>query len=370
MHRRRTVRRLRRLTVAATALTVTLALAGCGSGGGSGSDPDTITVAYQRTSQFTQLDDVLNKAKTEYEAANKGKTVELVPIEAEQDQYFTKLALMNGSAGHRARRHLRGHASRSAPTPPPATSPRSTTSWRTWDDWGQFDDTAKQAGLGDDGKTYGVRMGTDTRAPLLQQGRSSRRPACPPTGSRRPGTTCSRAARTIKTAEPDVIPMNIYGSKAAGRGHLDAGLRDAHVRHRRHPLRHRQQEVGHRLEGLHRLARLLRHRRSPRGLGPSLDRRARRRRAAPRGHRASCRRASSPSPSTAPGCPGSGSPATNAWPEWEQTIGLRADADPERPGPRRQLDVRRLAAGGRRQRRRTRRRRSTSSAWPSTRRTR
>src|SRR5690606_40333499 len=32
-----------------------------------------------------------------------------------------------------------------------------------WDDWGQFVDSAKEAGAGDDGKIYGVPMGTDTR---------------------------------------------------------------------------------------------------------------------------------------------------------------------------------------------------------------
>ena len=76
-----------------------LALAACSNGGGGGGGDDTtITVAYQKTAQFVQLDDLLQKAKSEYEAANEGMSGDLVAIEAEQDQYFTKLALMNGSA--------------------------------------------------------------------------------------------------------------------------------------------------------------------------------------------------------------------------------------------------------------------------------
>src|SRR6478672_2326575 len=91
------------VALSAAALSISVALAGCGSSssgapGKGGGDANTLTVAYQRTSQFTQLDAVLKKAKTEYEAAHQGKKVNLVPIEAEQDQYFTKLALMNRSA--------------------------------------------------------------------------------------------------------------------------------------------------------------------------------------------------------------------------------------------------------------------------------
>jgi len=86
---------------AAAAITVAgIALTGC-----SGSAPAapatesgerTITVVYQKTAAFHQLDDLFQKVKPEFEAANPGATVKLQPIESE-DQYFTKLALMNGS---------------------------------------------------------------------------------------------------------------------------------------------------------------------------------------------------------------------------------------------------------------------------------
>ena len=45
----------------------------------------TVTVAYQKTTAFHQLDDMLQKAKTEFEAAHQGITIDLQPIEAEQD---------------------------------------------------------------------------------------------------------------------------------------------------------------------------------------------------------------------------------------------------------------------------------------------
>lgn len=95
---------MRRSAITATAVTAigAFALAGCSSGGSqSGESGDasakTITIAYQKTASFHQLDDLLQSVKPTFEAANAGVTVKLQPIEAEQDQYFTKLALMNGS---------------------------------------------------------------------------------------------------------------------------------------------------------------------------------------------------------------------------------------------------------------------------------
>src|SRR5690242_20226126 len=79
------------------------ALTACSSSddGGSGDDASggatTVKVAYQKTTAFHQLDDMLQVAKTQFEEANPDITIDLQPIEAEQDQYFTKLALMNGS---------------------------------------------------------------------------------------------------------------------------------------------------------------------------------------------------------------------------------------------------------------------------------
>jgi len=208
-HRRTT----RRATIAAAALTATLALAGCGSSGSS-EDADTITVAYQRTSQFTQLDDVLNKAKQEYEAANEGKTVELMPIEAEQDQYFTKLALMNRSADtapdviYEDSFQVRSDAAAGYLAPIDEYLGE-------WEDWELFDDTAKQAGLGDDGSQYGVSMGTDTRA-IYYNKNIFQQAGLPTDWQPKTWDEVLEAARAVKAAVPDVVPLNVYASKAGG----------------------------------------------------------------------------------------------------------------------------------------------------------
>lgn len=198
----------------AVALTLGLGLAACGSGSSGSGDPNTITVAYQRTAQFTQLDAMLKKAKSEYEAANSGKTIELVAIEAEQDQYFTKLALMNRSPStapdviYEDSFQVRSDAAAGYLAP-------IDDQLATWEDWGQFDDTAKQAGLGDDGKTYGVSMGTDTRA-LYFNKEIFAKAGLPTDWAPKTWDDVLSAARTVKQKVPDVIPMNVYAGKAAG----------------------------------------------------------------------------------------------------------------------------------------------------------
>ncbi|MFQ6172573.1 extracellular solute-binding protein [Oryzobacter sp. R7] len=204
----------RAAALGAAVVSIGLVLAGCGSGSSGAGDPDTITVAYQRTAQFTQLDAVLKKAKTEYEAANAGKKVELVAIEAEQDQYFTKLALMNRSPStapdviYEDSFQVRSDAAAGYLAPIDDQLAR-------WEDWSQFDDTAKQAGLGDDGKTYGVSMGTDTRA-LYYNKKIFAEAGLPADWQPKTWDDVLTAARTVKEKVPDVTPINVYAGKAQG----------------------------------------------------------------------------------------------------------------------------------------------------------
>ncbi|WEK60612.1 MAG: extracellular solute-binding protein [Candidatus Microbacterium colombiense] len=191
-------------------------LAGCSASGGdanSDSGDRTITVAYQKTSAFHQLDDLLQKVKPEFEAANPGVTVKLQPIESETD-YFTKLALMNGSADtapdviYEDTFQLRSDAAAGYLLPIDDYL-------ADWDDWSQFYDAAKEAGLGGDGKTYGVSMGTDTRA-IYYNKQIFTAAGLPAEWQPESWDDILDAAEAVKAADPDVIPLNIYGSKGAG----------------------------------------------------------------------------------------------------------------------------------------------------------
>jgi multiple sugar transport system substrate-binding protein len=195
------------------------ALTACsGSDGGSGDDASggdtTVTVAYQKTTAFHQLDDMLQVAKTQFEDANPGITIDLQPIEAEQDQYFTKLALMNGSPEtapdviYEDTFQIRSDAAAGYLAPIDDYLAK-------WDDWDQFYENAKQAGLGDDGKTYGVSMGTDTRAIYFNKN-IFEQAGLPADWQPESWDDIISAAKTVKEKVPDVIPLNIYAGKAAG----------------------------------------------------------------------------------------------------------------------------------------------------------
>lgn len=202
------------LTVVAAVTTVT-ALAACSGGGdSSGGDADTITVVYQRTAEFYQLHDMLEQAKEQFEAENDGITIELAPIEADQDQYFTRLALMNGSAStapdviYEDTFQIRSDAA--------AGYLLAIDDYLAeWDEWDQFDESARQAGIGDDGQTYGISMGTDTRGIYFNR-EIFAEAGLPDDWQPTSWEEILDAARTVQQQVPDVIPMNIYAGRAAG----------------------------------------------------------------------------------------------------------------------------------------------------------
>ncbi|MFT4307636.1 MAG: extracellular solute-binding protein [Microbacterium sp.] len=205
-----------RIGAVAAVAAASLMLAGCGSDSSSATAEETgertITVVYQKTSAFHQLDDLFQKVKPEFEAANPGVTVDLQPIESE-DEYFTKLALMNGSADtapdviYEDTFQIRSDAAAGYLLPIDDYL-------ADWEDWDQFYDAAKEAGLGDDGQTYGVSMGTDTRA-IYYNTEIFEAAGLPTDWQPSSWDDIIEAAEAIQAYDPDIIPLNIYGSISA-----------------------------------------------------------------------------------------------------------------------------------------------------------
>ncbi|MBF4607908.1 extracellular solute-binding protein [Curtobacterium sp. VKM Ac-1393] len=206
------MKRTRIIAGLAAVAVAAVGLAGCSASGSASSD--TIKIAYQKFGAFQQLDAQMKVVKKEYEKDNPGKKVTLVPIQAQGNDYYTKLALMNKA---------------------PATAPdvmyedtflvkadaeagyllpldKYTAKWKDWD---QFFDNAKQAGQGDDGKIYGVPMGTDTRA-LWYNKDIFKSVGLPVPWQPKTWDDVLAAAKTIKDKKPDLIPFNIYSGKAQG----------------------------------------------------------------------------------------------------------------------------------------------------------
>ncbi|WP_179232307.1 extracellular solute-binding protein [Streptomyces sp. CS159] len=198
---------------ALTALAST-SLAACGSG--SGSDPDTVKVSFKQSTDNSVkvMDTYLGDIKKQFEKANPGKKVELVPIKAPDSEYYTKLQQMLRS---------------------PKTAPdlvyedtflinSDITSGylkpldeylAEWKDWGQFIDTAKAAARGEDGKTYGVPDGTDTRGLWFSKDVFAKA-GLPADWQPKTWDEVLDAARAIKEKVPGVTPINVYTGKPAG----------------------------------------------------------------------------------------------------------------------------------------------------------
>ncbi|MCX4407922.1 extracellular solute-binding protein [Streptomyces sp. NPDC059837] len=196
-----------------TLLTAT-ALSACGSG--SGSDPDTVKISFKQSTDnsIRVMDTYLGEMKKEFEKANPGKKVELVPIKAPDSEYYTKLQQMLRS---------------------PKTAPdlvyedtflinSDITSGYLkpldpyldkWPDWNQFIDTAKSAAKAQDGKTYGVPDGTDTRGLWFDKG-IFKKAGLPADWQPKTWDDVLAAARAIKAKVPGVTPLNVYTGKPAG----------------------------------------------------------------------------------------------------------------------------------------------------------
>lgn len=198
---------------ALTALAST-SLAACGSG--SGGDADTVKVSFKQSTDNSVkvMDTYLGDIKKQFEKANPGKKVELVPIKAPDSEYYTKLQQMLRS---------------------PKTAPdlvyedtflinSDITSGylkplddylAEWKDWDRFIDTAKAAARGEDGKTYGVPDGTDTRGLWFSKDVFAKA-GLPADWQPKTWDEVLGAARAIKEKVPGVTPINVYTGKPAG----------------------------------------------------------------------------------------------------------------------------------------------------------
>jgi multiple sugar transport system substrate-binding protein len=207
-----------KLALSVLAATSMVALAGCTAAGGDGGDGDSqsLKIVYQKTDSFTALDDLFTKIKPEFEDANPGVTVELEPIQANDDDYSTKLALSQKSA-ETAPDVFYEDTFRLRSDIDAGYLLNIDDQLAEWDEWDQFNEGAKAAGMGDDGSVYAVPLGTDTRGIWYSK------PVFAAAGIEVPWQPETwddilAAARTIQETQPDVVPFNMYAGKGTGEG--------------------------------------------------------------------------------------------------------------------------------------------------------
>jgi multiple sugar transport system substrate-binding protein len=205
----------RTFTIAAVAALTLLGGVACSSGSG-GDSARTITVAYQKFGAFVQLDDQMKKVKSQYEQAHPGYTVKLVPIEAAENDYYTKLSLMNRSANTAPDVMYEDTFLVNTDIQAGFLAPIDD-HLAKWADWSQFSDASKTAAKALDGKTYGVPMGTDTRALWYNKDLFAQAGLAVPWQPKTWDDVLA-AARTIKAKLPGITPLNVYSGKGAGEG--------------------------------------------------------------------------------------------------------------------------------------------------------
>ena len=198
--------------IAAVAAVALVALAGCSSSGASGDK--TIKIAYQKFGNFTQMDSQMKSVKKQYEKLHPGVTVDLIPIQADENDYYTKLTLMNKSASTAPDVSYEDTFLIKSDVQAGYLLPLDSYLSK-WADWSKFYGNAKDAAKGDDGKTYGVSLGTDTRA-LWYNKELFAKAGLPVPWAPKTWDDVLAAAKTIKDKLPGVVPFNIYSGKAGG----------------------------------------------------------------------------------------------------------------------------------------------------------
>ncbi|OKI09258.1 sugar ABC transporter substrate-binding protein [Streptomyces sp. CB02923] len=192
--------------------------------GGPGGDKNTLKVAFPKdtNNKVTLRDDYVEMVTRAFEKANPGKKVELIPIQASENDYYAKIQqmmrspktapdlvyedtfLINSDITAGLLRPLDPYIAK-------------------WADWKQFEPSAKAAARAQDGRTYGVPDGTDTRG-LWFNRKIFKKAGLPQDWRPKTWDEVLDAARTVKREVPGVIPLNVYTGKGAGEAAVMQGF--------------------------------------------------------------------------------------------------------------------------------------------------
>lgn len=184
--------------------------------GGAGSDPNTLRVSFKQSTdnKVRVMDKHLARVKKQFEKAHPGKKVELIPIKAPDADYYTKVQQMMRSPKTAPDLVYEDTFLINSDIEAGLLSPLDSY-LKKWDDWKQFADSAKEAARGEDGKTYGVPDGTDTRG-LWYNKDIFAKAGLPRDWQPKTWKDVLDAARTIKREVPGVIPLHVYAGKGPG----------------------------------------------------------------------------------------------------------------------------------------------------------
>ncbi|MGO3314014.1 MAG: substrate-binding domain-containing protein [Brachybacterium tyrofermentans] len=200
-----------RFTAGAAAVLPLTALAGCS---GSSRDPNSIRIAFQQFGSGTIKQEWITTAAQEFSAENPELTVELVPIVASENDYFTKNELLMSS---------------------PRTSPDLvyedsfillsdvgadylqpiTDLVEGFEHWDDIAEASKKAVTSEDGEAYGVPITTDTRAIWFHRD-VFEQAGLPPDWQPESWEDILEAARAIRDSDSEAIPFFLFAGTPQG----------------------------------------------------------------------------------------------------------------------------------------------------------
>lgn len=204
------------ITAAAITAATALAATGCGSGS-SGSSSKSIKVVYwQNLDSTSKLQATyLASMVKQFTKANPGTKVQLVPVTASENDYYTKIQLMMRSPATAPDLVYEDTALINSDIAGGYLKPLDTYTAK-WSDWSQYASAAKSAVTGaSDDKVYGVPDNTDTRGIWYNKQLFAKAGISVPWQPKTWADVLS-AARTIKAKLPDVTPLNLYTGTAGG----------------------------------------------------------------------------------------------------------------------------------------------------------
>lgn len=217
--RRRHRGRRTRAAIAVLALgAAAIGLVGCGPP----ADPHELTIVYSSTPTFTALDAILTDAVPRFEAEHPGTHVRLQPIASGDETYTTKLSLMLRSPASAPDIFYEDSFMIRADAAAGYLAPLDDRI-AAWPDATHFLPATLAGVRGEDGRIFGIPLGTDTRA-LVYSVPVFQRAGIDVPWQPRSWDDVLDAARRIRDREPGVTPFSMTVSKASGQGGIMQGI--------------------------------------------------------------------------------------------------------------------------------------------------
>lgn len=191
---------------------VSVATAACGgSGGGHG---NVVTVAYQVDAGQNQFGQLMHKVIPAFQQAHPGWKVKLEPINAQENDYYTKLDLMNKSPSNQPDLMVEDTFLINSDADAHYLAPLDSYV-KNWPSWKDFYPAAKSAVSAVDGHVYGVPMNTDTRG-LWYNKQDFAKAGLPVPWHPKTWADVLAAARAIKAKVPGVTPLEVFSGTPGG----------------------------------------------------------------------------------------------------------------------------------------------------------